>query len=60
MLVSICIYRYKRWRCPRKLKIEVPYDAAILLCDICPDKTVIQKDTHTFIFTATLFTKGNT
>ena len=33
------------WRYLRKLDIELPYDPAILLLDICPDKTFIQKDT---------------
>ena len=55
MLVSICICRYKRWRFSRKLKIELLYDAAILLWDIYPDKTVIQKDTLTFMFIAAIF-----
>ena len=59
MLVSICTYRYKRWRFSRKLKIELLYDPAIPLWDIHPDKTVLQKDTCMFMFIATLFTKGN-
>ena len=29
----------------RKLKIELPYDPAIPLLDICLNKTLIQKDT---------------
>ena len=33
------------WRFLRKLKIELPYDPAILLMGIYPDKTLIQKDT---------------
>ena len=30
---------------PKKLKIELPYDPAIPLLGIYPDKTIIQKDT---------------
>ena len=41
---------------PQKTKIEFPYDLAIPLLDIYPDKTVIQKDTCTRIFIAALFT----
>ena len=33
------------WRLLKKLKIELPYDPAIPLVVICPEKTVIQKDT---------------
>ena len=40
----------------KKLKIELPYDPAILLLDIYPDKTIIQKDTCTPMFIAALFT----
>ena len=35
------------WRFLRKLKIELPYDPAISLLGIYPDKTVIQKYTCT-------------
>ena len=44
------------WRFLKKLKIELPYDPAILLLGIYPDKTIIRKDTHTPMFTAALFT----
>ena len=40
----------------KKLKIELPYDPAIPLLGIYPEKTVIQKNTCTRIFIATLFT----
>ena len=40
---------------PQKLKIELPYDTAIPLLGIYPDKTLIQKDTCTPMFTAVLF-----
>ena len=44
------------WRFLKKLKIELPYDPAIPLLDIYPEKTIIQKDTCTPLFTAALFT----
>ena len=42
------------WRFLKKLKTELPYDPAIPLLGIYPEKTIIQKDTCTPIFTATL------
>jgi len=33
------------WRLLKKLKIELPYDPAIILLGLYPDKTVLQKDT---------------
>ena len=44
----------------RKLKIELPYDPAIPLLGIYPDKTTIQKDTCTVIFVTALFTIAKT
>ena len=44
------------WRFLKKLKIELPYDPAIPLLAIYPEKTVIQKDTFTPMFIAALFT----
>ena len=44
------------WRFLTKLKIELPYDPAIPLLGIYPEKTIIQKNTCTPVFTATLFT----
>ena len=44
------------WRFLKKLKIELPYDPAIPLLGIYPEKTTIQKDTCTRMFIATLFT----
>ena len=44
---------------PQKTKNRVPYDPAIPLLGIYPDKTVIQKDTCTPMFTAALFTIAN-
>ena len=48
------------WRFLRKLNIELPYDPAIPLLGIYPDKTKIQKDTCTPMFIAALFTIANT
>ena len=44
------------WRFLKKLKIELPYDPAIPLLGIYPEKTIIQKDTCTPVFTAALLT----
>ena len=44
------------WRFLKKLKTELPYGPAIPLLGIYLEKTVIQKDTCTSMFTATLFT----
>ena len=44
------------WRFLKKLKVELPYDPAIPLLGIYPQKTIIQTDTFTPIFIAALFT----
>ena len=44
------------WRFLKKLKIELPYDPAIQLLGIYPEKTILQKDTCTPMFIAALFT----
>ena len=46
------------WRFLKKLKIQLPYDPAIPLLGIYPEKMkiLIQKDTCTPVFTAALFT----
>ena len=44
----------------RKLNIELPYDPAIPLLGIYPDKTFIEKDTCTCMFTAAIFTIAKT
>ena len=44
------------WKLLKKLKIELPYDPAIPLLGIYPEKTIIQKDTFTSMFIAALFT----
>ena len=44
------------WSFLEKLKIELPYDPAIPLLGIYPEKTLIQKDPCTPMFIAALFT----
>ena len=44
----------------RKLKIKLPFDPAILLLGIHPDKTMTQKDTCTPMFIAALYTIAKT
>ena len=52
------------WRTVRrflkKLKIELPYDPAIPLLGIYPEKTIIQKESCTTMFIAALFTTAST
>ena len=48
------------WRFLKKLNIELPDDRAIPLLGIYPEKTIIQKETCTTIFTAALFTIART
>ena len=48
------------WWFLRKLKIDLPYDPAIPLLGIYPDKTITQKDTCTPMFIAVLFTIAKT
>ena len=44
------------WRFFKKLKTELPYDSAIPLLGIYPEKTLIRKDTCIPMFMAALFT----
>ena len=44
----------------RNLYIELPYDPAIPLLGIYPDKTFLEKDTCTRVFTVALFTIAKT
>ena len=44
------------WRFLRKLKIELPYDPAMPLLGIYPEKILIQNNTYTPMFIAALFT----
>ena len=48
------------WRFLKKLKLELPYDPAIPLLGIYPEKTIIQKETCTTMFISALFTKART
>ena len=48
------------WRFLKKLKIELPYDPAIPLLGIYPEKTRIQKESCTTKFIAGLFTIART
>ena len=48
------------WRFLKKLKIELPYDLAISLLGMYPEKTIIQKETYATMFTAALFTIAST
>ena len=48
------------WRFLKKLKIELPYDPAIPLLGIYPEKAIIQKDTCTPMFIEELFTIART
>ena len=45
---------------PKKVKIELPYDPAIPLLGIYPEKSIIQKETCTTMFIAALFTIART
>ena len=60
MLRSIFYYRGQYGGYFKKLNIELPYDPAIPILGIYPEKTLIQKDTHTPMFTAALFTIAQT
>ena len=48
------------WRFLKKLKIELPYDPAIPLPGIYPEKTIIQKESCIKMFIAALFTIART
>ena len=48
------------WRFLKKLKIELPYNPAIPLMDIYPEKTIIQKESCTTMFITALFTVART
>ena len=48
------------WRFLRKLKLELPFDPAIPLLGIYPEKTMTRKDTCTLMFIAALFTIAKT
>ena len=48
------------WRFLKKLKIKLPYDPAIPLLGIYPEKSMAQKDTCPSTFFAALFTIAKT
>ena len=48
------------WRFLRKLNIELPFDPAIPLLGIYPEKTTTRIDTCTPVFIAALFAIANT
>ena len=48
------------WRYLRNLYIEIPYDPAIPLLGIYPDKTLLKRDTCPHIFIAALFAIAKT
>ena len=48
------------WRFIKKQKIELPYDPAIPLLGIYPEKAIIQKESCTTMFIAVLFTVART
>ena len=48
------------WRLLKKLNIELPYNPAIPLLGIYPEKTIIQKESCTKMFIAALFTIART
>ena len=48
------------WRYLKELKIELPYEPAIPLLRMCPETTIIQKDTRGPMFIAAVFTIART
>ena len=48
------------WRFLKKLKIEQPYDPAIPLLGVYPEKTIIQKESCTTVSIEALFTIART
>ena len=48
------------WRFLKKLKIDLLYDPAIPLLGIYPETTIIEKESSTTMFIATLFTIART
>ena len=48
------------WRFFRKLNIELPFDPAVPLLDIYPEKTMIRKATCTLMFVAALYAIAKT
>ena len=44
------------WSFLKKLEVELPYDPAIPLLGVYPEKTIIQKDTCNPVYLSALFT----
>ena len=47
------------WRFLRKLKVELPYDPAIIFLGIYLEKTIIPKDTSLFIHCSSIYNSQN-
>ena len=58
--ISLLLWQRTVWRFLKKLKIKLPYDPAIPLLGIYPEKTLIQKGICTPVFIAVLFTIART
>ena len=43
----------------KKLKIELPYDPAILLLGIYPEKTIIQRVMYHYVLCSTIYKRQN-
>ena len=43
------------WKFLKKLEIELPFDPAIPLLGLYPEKNMVQKDTCTPVFTAAVY-----
>ena len=52
----VCFFDIELHELLKKLKLGLPYDAAIPLLGIYPEKTIIQKESCTTVFIAALFT----
>ena len=48
------------WRFPKRIGIKLAYDPAILLLDIYPEETKIERDTYIPLFIAALFAIART
>ena len=58
--VNWCSHYGEQYGVSKKLKIDLPYDPAIPLLDIYPEKTIIQKESCTTMFIAAPFTIART
>ena len=54
--VNLCKYYGKQYgSATKKLKIQLPYNPTILFLGITPDKTIIQKGTHLYVHSSTIY-----